>query len=131
MHKHQNDKNEMTISSLNITYLYSFFPHGKWIVHFFFFAPAWLMIELKHNNVKFQIDFPILLFFPFLPSFFWSIFSLVFLNFFFVFVFFTPTVFDTIFLSRLLFFCIEGKTTWICGLRLYTEPVEIKKYLKC
>lgn len=34
MHRHQNDKNEMTISSLNITYLYSSFPHGKEIVLF-------------------------------------------------------------------------------------------------
>lgn len=68
MHIHQNDKNEMTISSLNITYLYSFFPIGKWIVYFFFFAPAWVMIELKHDNVKFQIDFPIL-FFSFLAFF--------------------------------------------------------------
>lgn len=76
------------------------------------------MIELKHNNVKFQIDFPILFF--------------LFFRFFFFFFnrYFTPTVFDTIFLSRRLFFCIEGKTAWICGLRLYTDPVENKKVFK-
>lgn len=115
MHKHQNDKNEMTISSLNITYLYSFFPHGKWIVYLFFFAPAWLMIELKHNNVKFQIEFPILLFFLF---------------FLFFFCYFTPTVLHPISLSRRLFFSIEGTTPWTCGLRLYTEPVANKKVFK-
>lgn len=115
MHKHQNDKNEMTISSLNITYLYSFFPHGKWIVYFFFFAPAWLMIELKHNNVKFQIDFPhSLLLFSFLPFF----------------CYFTPTALHPILLSQRLFFWIEGKTAWICGLQLYTEPVENKNVFK-
>lgn len=55
MHKHQNDKNEMTIS-LNITYLYSFFPYGKWIVYFFS-CTCMNDDEQKHNNVKFQIEF--------------------------------------------------------------------------
>lgn len=117
MHKHQNDKNEMTISSLNITYLYSFFPQGKWIVYLFFFAPAWLMIELKHNNVKFQIEFPILLFF-------------LFFLFLFLFVILHPPFCTQYLLSRRLFFSIEGKTPWICGLRLYTEPVANKKVFK-
>lgn len=59
MHKHQNDKNEMTIS-LNITYLYSF-PFGKWIVYFFS-CTCMNDDEQKHNNVKFQIEFPIFFF---------------------------------------------------------------------
>ena len=74
------------------------------------------MIELKHNNVKFQIDFPILLFFFSFIIFFRS--------------YFTPTVLHPMFLSRRLFVCIEGKTAWICGSRLYTEPVANKKVFK-
>lgn len=73
MHKHQNDKNEMPISCLNIPRLYSSFPRGRWTVYFFFFAPAWMMIELKHNNVKSQIESP---YFP-RPFFFFFPFAVI------------------------------------------------------
>lgn len=73
------------------------------------------MIELKHNNVKFQIEFPIL-FFSFLPVFF----------FFFFLLFYTHPMS----LSRRLFFSIEGKTAGICGLSSYTEPAANKKVFK-
>lgn len=113
MHKHQNDKNEMTIS-LNITYLYSF-PFGKWIVYFFS-CTCMNDDEQKHNNVKFQIEFPIFFFLFFL-----------------FFCYFTPTLLHPLFLSQHLFFSAEGKTARKSGLRLYTEPVANKKaiIIKC
>lgn len=78
------------------------------------------MIELKHNNVKFQIDFPILFFFfPFLLVFFFC-------------CYFTPTVFDTLFLSQRLFFSYRGgRRLGYVGYDCILNLWKIKRYLKC
>lgn len=63
MHKHQNDKNEMTFFKY---YLFILLP--IWEMDSLLFSCTCMNDdEQKHNNVKFQIEFPI--FFPFLPFF--------------------------------------------------------------
>lgn len=64
MHKHQNDKNEMTFFKY---YLFILLP--MWETDSLLFSCTCMNDdEQKHNNVKFQIEFPIF-FFPFLSFF--------------------------------------------------------------
>lgn len=101
MHKHQNDKNEMTFFKY---YLFILLP--MWETDSLLFSCTCMNDdEQKHNNVKFQIEFPIFFFFLFF------------------FCYFTPTLLHPIYLSQHLFFSAEGKTARISGLQLYTEPV--------
>lgn len=58
MHKHQNDKNEMTFFKY---YLFILLP--MWEMDSLLFSCTCMNDdEQKHNNVKFQIEFPIFFF---------------------------------------------------------------------